>query len=78
MATDQAGFLVARRDPSAMSEMIDIVRNGVYTGGYSWESGWGNKGYGGWLGARAMQGLVAYYYEKYSKGHSCEYQWLQT
>ena len=67
MATDQAGYLVARRDPSAMSDMVDIVRNGVYTQGYSYQSGWGNKGYGGWLGARAMQGLVAYYYDHVRK-----------
>jgi hypothetical protein len=68
MATDQAGYLVARRDPSAMDEMIDIIRNGVYTQGYSNESGWGNKGYGGWMGARAMQGLVAYYYDHIRTG----------
>ena len=58
---------MARRDPSAMNEMIDIIRNGVYSPGFSMISGWGNKGYGGWLGARAMQGLVAYYYDHIRK-----------
>ena len=59
----QAGFLVARRDPSVMEEMFEVIREGNYTPGWGWTSGWGNLGYGGWVGAMAMQGLVAYYYD---------------
>lgn len=47
----QAGFLVARRDPSVMTEMIEVIKEGNYTYGWGWKYGWGNKGYGGYVGA---------------------------
>ena len=47
----QAGFLVARRDPSIMTEMIKVIKEGNYTYGWGWKYGWGNKGYGGYVGA---------------------------
>jgi hypothetical protein len=59
----QAGFLVARRDPSVADEMVQVLKEGNYTEGWGYGYGWGNKGYGGWVGAMAMQGLVAYYYD---------------
>jgi lipopolysaccharide biosynthesis glycosyltransferase len=59
----QAGFLVARRDPSVFSEITAIIKEGNYTEGWGWKFGWGEKGYGGYVGAMAMQGLVAYYYD---------------
>lgn len=59
----QAGFLVGRRDPKVFDEIVEIVREGNYTEGWGWKYGWGNKGYGGYVGAMAMQGLVAYYYD---------------
>jgi hypothetical protein len=54
----QAGFLVARRDPTVLEEMLEIIREGNYTDGWNWNSGWGQSGYGGWIGAMAMQGNV--------------------
>jgi len=59
----QAGFLVIRRDPSIVDEIVDVVKEGNYTDGWGMEYGWGNKGYGGWVGAMAMQGVIAYYYD---------------
>jgi hypothetical protein len=52
----QAGFLVARRDPAVLEEMLEVIREGNYTGGWGAGSGWGELGYGGWVGAMAMQG----------------------
>ena len=59
----QAGFMVARRNPSILEEMVNIIREGNYTDGWGRGHGWHNKGYGGYVGARAMQGFVAYFYD---------------
>jgi hypothetical protein len=59
----QAGFLVARRDPSVLDELVNIIKVGNYSEGWGWNYGWGNKGYGGYVGAMAMQGVIAYYYD---------------
>ena len=59
----QAGFLVARRDPTALHRMVDIVKEGNYSEGWGYGCGWGNLGYAGWVRAMDMQGLVAYYYD---------------
>jgi hypothetical protein len=42
---------------------VDVIKHHPFDGGYSRENGWGNKGYGGYVGAMAMQGLMAYYYD---------------
>jgi lipopolysaccharide biosynthesis glycosyltransferase len=68
----QAGFLVARRDPSIAYEMVDVIKEGNYTDGWGYGYGWGNKGYGGWVGAMAMQGLVAYYYDHVRPNNAVE------
>ena len=59
----QAGFLVARRDPKVLPEIIDVVRKGNYTDGWGVGHGWSSSGHGGYVGAMAMQGLMAYYYD---------------
>ena len=59
----QAGFLVARHNPSILEEFVAVIKQGNYTEGWGWSSGWGGKGYGGYVGAMAMQGVVAYYYD---------------
>ena len=59
----QAGFLVARRDPTITEETFNIIREGNYTGGWTYWNGWGALGYGAFVGAMAMQGLMAYYYD---------------
>lgn len=59
----QAGFLVARRRPETIMETIEILKKGNYVEGYHKQNGWGGKGYGGFVGGMAMQGLMAYYYD---------------
>ena len=59
----QAGFIVGRRSPEVFDDMIEVIKEGNYSNGWGWSSGWGNKGYGGYVGAMAMQGFVAYYYD---------------
>jgi hypothetical protein len=55
----QAGFLVARRDPTIMPEMIEIVREGNYTDGWGYGRGWSGSGHGGY-------GKSAYYVITYN------------
>ncbi len=52
----QAGFIVARRDPTVKDEMIEIVKEGNYTDGWGKGAGWSGSGHGGYVGAKAMQG----------------------
>ena len=68
----QAGFLIARRDPKIMDDMVEVVKEGNYTDGWGFDYGWGNKGYGGVVGSMAMQGLVAYYYDIINPGNAVE------
>lgn len=68
----QAGFLVARRDPSIKSAIIEVIKEGNYTEGWGHNYGWGNKGYGGYVGAMAMQGVVAYYYDHINTDNAVE------
>ena len=46
----QAGFLVARRDPSIIEDALNVVREGNYVDSFSSENGWGGKGYGAFVG----------------------------
>jgi hypothetical protein len=57
-AAYQAGFLVARRDPALLEDMLEVIREGNYTAGWGYGTGWGLAGYSGWVGAMAMQGTV--------------------
>jgi len=59
----QAGFLVARHDPSVLKDAVDVILEGNYTPGYGRDTGWGSAGYGIAVGAMAMQGLMAYFYD---------------
>jgi hypothetical protein len=68
----QAGFLVARRDPSIKSAIVEVIKEGNYTEGWGHNYGWGNKGYGGYVGAMAMQGVVAYYYDHINTDNAVE------
>uniref|UniRef100_A0A7S1BHA7 Nucleotide-diphospho-sugar transferase domain-containing protein n=1 Tax=Corethron hystrix TaxID=216773 RepID=A0A7S1BHA7_9STRA len=68
----QAGFLVARRDHSIMHEMVEVIKEGNYSNGWGHNYGWGNKGYGGYVGAMAMQGLVGYYYDHIRPNNAVE------
>jgi len=68
----QAGFLVARHDPRIMPEMLEIVKEGNYTEGWGSGHGWHGSGHGGYVGAMAMQGLVAYYYDHVNTENAVE------
>ena len=59
----QAGFIVARRDPTVIAEAVNVVKFTNYTEGFGRDNGWGGLGYGGAIGSRAMQGLMAYFYD---------------
>jgi hypothetical protein len=59
----QAGFLVTKPNATVFDLMINVIREGNYVEGYSRENGWGGLGYGAFVGAMAMQGLLAYVYD---------------
>ena len=60
----QGGFLVARPDISVFDAYINFIREGNYIGGRGEGKGWAGLGYGGFQGAMAYQGVVAYYYDQ--------------
>ena len=62
----QAGFIALRPNPRVFDELVEIIKEGQYSEGNHRENGWGDKGYGGYVGARAMQGLIAYYYDQWA------------
>ena len=64
----QAGFLVARTNPKIVQENIAIIKEGHFVDGFSPQNGWGGAGYGAFVGAMAMQGLLAYYYDMKAPG----------
>lgn len=59
----QAGFLVAKPNAQVFDIVVDVIRKGDYVDGYGRDNGWGGQGYGGFVGAKAMQGLMAYVYD---------------
>jgi hypothetical protein len=60
----QGGFLVARPDKAVFDKYLEFIKEGNYTRGRGDGSGWGGLGYGGFQGAMAYQGVVAYYYDQ--------------
>jgi len=71
-AAFQAGFIVLKPNQKVFDEYLEIIREGNFVEGFSRENGWGGKGYGGVVGAMAMQGLPAYYYDEVAKNTSVE------
>lgn len=59
----QAGFLVIKPDAQIFDIIVDVIRKGDYVQGYGRDNGWGGQGYGAFVGAMAMQGLLAYVYD---------------
>ena len=81
MSGFQAGFMVVRPDPTVFDELREIVLEGNYTGGLARMNGWGGLGYGSFVGARAMQGLMAYYWDVIRPNTAvelspCRYNWM--
>jgi len=60
----QGGFLVARPDKAVFDQYIEFIKEGNYIGGRGDGTGWAGLGYGGFQGAMAYQGVVAYYYDQ--------------
>jgi hypothetical protein len=77
----QAGFIVVRPDVTVFEELRNIVLTETYVADFSRTNGWAGKGYGGFVGAMAMQGLMAYYYDHIRPNTSvelnqCRYNWM--
>jgi len=68
----QAGFMVARTEPGVLDEMVEIIREGNFTEGTGFGSGWGGLGYGGYVDSMAMQGFVAYFYDHHRPNTAVE------
>lgn len=68
----QGGMVVLRPNPDVLKKMKQIILIGNYTGGRGPRSGWESKGYGGFQGAMAFQGLLAYYYDIVEPNTSAE------
>lgn len=74
----QAGFWVLKPSQKHFDNLIAIIREGDYVEGFQPANGWAGLGYGGFIGARAMQGLIAYYYDVHVPGtwvelNNCRY-----
>jgi hypothetical protein len=77
----QGGFLVARSSPTVLDQYVAFIRKGNYTKGRGNDSGWDGLGYGGFQGAMAYQGVVAYYYDQVAPNTAVELdacQWNQV
>jgi hypothetical protein len=59
----QAGFIAHKPDPVVFEELVHVIKTANYTEGFGRGNGWGGLGYGTFVGAMAMQGLLAYYYD---------------
>jgi hypothetical protein len=68
----QGGFVVARPNMKTFTAYQDFIMEANYTPGRGSTSGWGGLGYGGFQGAMAYQGVLAYYYDIINPGHSVE------
>jgi hypothetical protein len=68
----QAGFIVLRPSQTVFDEIVQVIKTAEYVEGFSRQNGWGGKGYGGFIGAKAMQGLLAYYYDHIRPGNWVE------
>ena len=74
----QAGFWVLKPSQKHFDNLLAIIREGNYVAGFEPTNGWGGMGYGGFIGAKAMQGLMAYYYDIHVPGtwvelNNCRY-----
>lgn len=60
----QGGFLVSRPSMSQFELYLAFIKEGNYTKGRGERSGWSGLGYGGFQGAMAYQGVVAFFYDQ--------------
>lgn len=60
----QGGFLVHRPSDVDLNAYLAFIKEGNYTKGRCDTCGWAGLGYGGFQGAMAYQGVVAYFYDQ--------------
>lgn len=60
----QGGFLVGRPNVGHFQTYLRFIMAANYTPGRGPASGWGGIGYGGFQGAMAYQGVLAYFYDQ--------------
>jgi hypothetical protein len=68
----QGGFVVARPNPSHLDLYRQFIMEANFTPGRGPTSGWGGMGYGGFQGAMAYQGVLAFFYDQIYPGHAVE------
>lgn len=68
----QGGFLVSRPSMDHFERYRTFIKRGNYTGGRGNGRGWDNLGYGGFQGAMAYQGAVAYFYDQIATNTAVE------
>ena len=77
----QAGFMIVKPNQQVFDELVQVIVEGNFVEGWKNTSGWGGLGYAGKVGAKAMQGLIAYYYDVVRPNvsvelHGCHYNWM--
>jgi hypothetical protein len=77
----QAGFMVVKPNQQVFDQLVEVILEGNFVEGWNATSGWGGFGYAGKVGAKAMQGLLAYYYDQVRPNvsvelHGCRYNWM--
>jgi hypothetical protein len=68
----QGGFLVARPNMGHFERYLEFIKEGNYIRGRGNGKGWYGLGYGGFQGAMAYQGVVAYFYDHIAKDTAVE------
>ena len=68
----QGGFLVARPSREDFQTYLNFIRLGNYTAGRGDGTGWNALGYGGFQGAMAYQGVVAFFYDHFKPNTAVE------
>ena len=68
----QGGFVVARPNPEHLEMYKEFILKADYKAGRGEGSGWSGLGYGGFQGAMAYQGVIAFFYDIVYPGHHVE------
>jgi hypothetical protein len=68
----QGGFLVARPNRSDLEIYKQFILLGNFTAGRGDGTGWNGLGYGGFQGAMAYQGVVAFFYDHFKPNTAVE------
>lgn len=79
----QAGFWILKPNQTHFDRIVNLIKTTNYVEGMSPQNGWGGLGYGQFVGAKAMQGIIAYYYDQHVNGtwmelNNCRYNAVQA